>query len=44
MEVNIRSNMWLCQMVIPEMRERKDGAIMIVSSVGGMKASTVLGA
>ena len=44
MSSNIKSNHWLCNMVIPEMTERKDGSIMIVSSVGGLKASTVIGA
>ena len=44
MEVNIRSVHWLCQMVIPEMRERKDGSIVIVSSVGGFRGNSVLGA
>ena len=42
--VNIKSNHWLANMVLPEMVERKDGAIIIVSSVGGMKVSSVLGA
>jgi NAD(P)-dependent dehydrogenase (short-subunit alcohol dehydrogenase family) len=31
-------------MVAPGMRERKDGAIIIVSSLGGMKGNTVIGA
>jgi NAD(P)-dependent dehydrogenase (short-subunit alcohol dehydrogenase family) len=44
MASNIRSNHWLCQMVIPEMAERRDGAVVIVSSIGGLKGSTVLGA
>ncbi|MDP6563936.1 MAG: SDR family oxidoreductase [Alphaproteobacteria bacterium] len=43
LDVNVKSNLELCRQVIPEMRERKDGAIMIVSSVGGMRGSTVLG-
>jgi NAD(P)-dependent dehydrogenase (short-subunit alcohol dehydrogenase family) len=41
---NIRSNHWLCQMVIPEMAERRDGAVVIVSSIGGLRGSTALGA
>jgi len=41
---NIVSNHWLCQMVLPEMRDRKDGSIIIVSSVGGYRGSTDLGA
>jgi NAD(P)-dependent dehydrogenase (short-subunit alcohol dehydrogenase family) len=44
MACNIRSNHWLCQMVIPEMAARKDGAVIVVSSIGGLKGSTVLGA
>jgi NAD(P)-dependent dehydrogenase (short-subunit alcohol dehydrogenase family) len=31
-------------MVAPEMRDRKDGAIIIVSSVGGLIGSNVIGA
>jgi NAD(P)-dependent dehydrogenase (short-subunit alcohol dehydrogenase family) len=44
MSSNIKSNHWLCNMVAPEMIERNDGSIMIVSSVGGLQASTVIGA
>lgn len=44
LDLNIKSNHWLCQMVLPEMIERGDGAITIVSSVGGLRGSTVLGA
>jgi NAD(P)-dependent dehydrogenase (short-subunit alcohol dehydrogenase family) len=44
MGANIRSNHWLSQMVIPEMVERKDGSIIIVSSIGGLKGSPVIGA
>ena len=43
MNNNIKSNHLLCQMVIPEMTERKDGSIIIVSSIGGLKSSTVIG-
>jgi NAD(P)-dependent dehydrogenase (short-subunit alcohol dehydrogenase family) len=42
--VNIMSNHWLAQKVMPEMAERNDGSVMIVSSVGGLKGSSVLGA
>ncbi len=41
---NIRSNHWLCQMVLPEMVERRDGSVIIVSSIGGFRGSQVLGA
>jgi NAD(P)-dependent dehydrogenase (short-subunit alcohol dehydrogenase family) len=43
LDVNVRSNHWLCQMVIPEMRERGAGVIIIVSSVTGLKGSGALG-
>ena len=41
---NIVSNHWLANMVLPGMAQRKDGAIIIVSSIGGLKGSGVLGA
>ena len=41
---NIVSNNWLIQMVAPQMKQRKDGSIIIVSSIGGLRASTVIGA
>ncbi|PHQ68595.1 MAG: short-chain dehydrogenase [Sneathiella sp.] len=44
MSSNIKSNHWLCNMVLPEMKARKDGAIIIVSSIGGLRGSSVLGA
>ncbi|TNE58427.1 MAG: SDR family oxidoreductase [Alphaproteobacteria bacterium] len=44
METNVRSNFWLTNMVIPQMQERKDGAIIIVSSIGGLHGSSILGA
>lgn len=43
LNVNIRSNFWLCNMVLPQMVERRDGSIIIVSSIGGLKGSAVLG-
>src|ERR1041384_5845507 len=41
---NIVSNLWLVQLVAPEMTKRKDGAIIIISSIGGLRGSPVLGA
>ena len=43
LDCNIRSNHWLCQLVVPEMAERRDGAVIIVSSIGGLKGSSSLG-
>lgn len=44
MRNNVLSNHWLCQMVQPDMAAKKDGAIIIVSSIGGLKGSTEIGA
>jgi len=41
---NIVSNHWLIHMVAPEMAARKDGAIVIISSIGGLRGTNVLGA
>ena len=41
---NIVSNHWLIAMVAPEMRERKAGSIVIVSSIGGLRGTPVIGA
>jgi NAD(P)-dependent dehydrogenase (short-subunit alcohol dehydrogenase family) len=43
LDSNVKSNHWLCQMVLPEMVAQKDGVILIVSSVGGFHGSAVLG-
>lgn len=40
---NVRSNIWLCNLVLPAMAERKDGSVIIVSSIGGLKGSLNLG-
>ena len=44
MDNNILSNHWLISMVAPEMLERGEGSITIISSVGGLKGSPVIGA
>ncbi len=41
---NVIANHWLIGFAAPAMRARKDGAIIIVSSIGGIKASAVIGA
>ena len=44
MATNVKSNMWLSHMCIPSMEGRGGGAIVIVSSIGGYRGSTNLGA
>ena len=41
--VNIMSNHWLIHLVLPEMVARRDGAIIIVSSIGGLRGHPTLG-
>ena len=44
MATNVQSNLWLAQLVADEMRQRRDGAIVYVSSIGGTIGSDVIGA
>ena len=44
LENNVIANHWLISMVAPEMLEREEGSIIIVSSIGGLTSSTVIGA
>jgi NAD(P)-dependent dehydrogenase (short-subunit alcohol dehydrogenase family) len=41
---NVKSNIWLCAQAIPQMAERGNGSVVIVSSIGGLRGSTVIGA
>lgn len=40
---NIIAQHWLIQMVAPEMRARKSGSIILISSVGGLRGAVNLG-
>jgi NAD(P)-dependent dehydrogenase (short-subunit alcohol dehydrogenase family) len=44
MASNVKSNIWLCQLAIPPMAERGGGSVVIISSIGGLRGSTVIGA
>jgi NAD(P)-dependent dehydrogenase (short-subunit alcohol dehydrogenase family) len=41
---NIVANHWLINFTVPQMIERKEGSIIIVSSIGGLRGSPVIGA
>jgi NAD(P)-dependent dehydrogenase (short-subunit alcohol dehydrogenase family) len=41
---NVVANHWLISMAAPEMLERGEGSIIIVSSIGGLTSSTMIGA
>jgi NAD(P)-dependent dehydrogenase (short-subunit alcohol dehydrogenase family) len=43
MQTNVRSNLWLVNMVRPDMAKKRDGVIVIVSSIGGLKGTDALG-
>ena len=44
MHANIKASHWLCNMVLPQMASRKDGVIVLISSVTGLTGSPLLGA
>jgi NAD(P)-dependent dehydrogenase (short-subunit alcohol dehydrogenase family) len=44
MQNNVMSNLWLMNLVGPEMAARKDGAFIIVSSIGGLVGSAHIAA
>ena len=40
---NVKSNLWLCNLVIPRMAARGDGAVIVVSSIAGLRGTDMLG-
>ena len=44
MNSNVKSNIWLCALTIPGMAARGKGSVVIISSIGGLRGSTVIGA
>jgi NAD(P)-dependent dehydrogenase (short-subunit alcohol dehydrogenase family) len=43
-DTNVKNNLWLCNMVIPQMAERGEGSVIIISSIGGFKGHDKIGA
>ncbi len=41
---NVIANHWLINFAVPQMIERKEGSIIIVSSIGGLRGNAILGA
>ena len=39
---NVLSNLWLSTLVVPDMKKKRDGSIIFISSIGGLKSSTVI--
>jgi NAD(P)-dependent dehydrogenase (short-subunit alcohol dehydrogenase family) len=44
MGANVKSNLWLCNLVIPGMAARGGGAVVIVSSTAGIRGTEMIGA
>lgn len=44
LENNVIANHWLINFTVPQMIARRGGAIIIVSSIGGLRGSSVIGA
>jgi len=44
MASNVKSNLWLCARAVPQMAARGKGSVIIISSIGGLRGTTVLGA
>ncbi|HEX9464587.1 MAG TPA: SDR family oxidoreductase [Alphaproteobacteria bacterium] len=43
MGTNLRSTFWLCNMAIPQMAARRDGSVILISSIAGLKGNSVIG-
>lgn len=43
MSTNVKSNLWICNMAIPQMAARRDGVVIIISSIAGLKGNLGLG-
>ncbi len=43
MDTNVKSTWLLCNMVLPQMAERKDGSVILLSSIAGLRGSLTIG-
>src|SRR5258706_9122502 len=43
MTANVKSTMWLCNFAIPGMAERGSGAVIIISSIAGIRGAAMIG-
>lgn len=44
MGTNLRSTWQLCNLVMPQMADRKDGSVIVLSSIAGLRGNPVIGA
>jgi len=40
---NVKAQLWLCNMVCPQMAERREGSVIIVSSIAGLRGNSKQG-
>lgn len=43
MGTNVRSTFWLCNMVLPQMADRRDGAVVLLSSIAALRGNPAIG-
>ncbi|MGE6662440.1 SDR family NAD(P)-dependent oxidoreductase [Pseudomonas sp. NPDC077408] len=43
MDTNVKGTFWLSNMVLPKMAERGEGAVIMLSSIAGLRGNTVIG-
>ncbi len=43
MDSNIKANLWLARMLLPQMAERRDGVVILLSSIAGIKGTDDIG-
>jgi len=43
MGANVKSSLWLCNLVIPDMAARGGGAVIVISSIAGLRGTDMLG-
>lgn len=44
MQTNVQGPLWLCNALIPQMAERRDGAVILLSSIAGILGNGAIGA
>lgn len=43
MDTNVKSTFWLTNMVLPQMAEKGEGAVVLLSSIAGLRGNTTIG-
>ncbi len=43
MDSNVKANLWFAKLILPQMAERKDGVVILISSIAGLKGTDKIG-